>query len=628
MPVPPIVTKAISEDIAIKNDTITTNTTTTKTLKSKEMLAIDHPILWWTPPPQYQLQPQPQLELPFVLSDCGLDFTCTISQDRSLLLGGEGEGKKKASVVLFQGSEIDTSDMPGTQRDAFQAWVLNSVFDSPNDPRLAKTLSGFPFTHLWSYSFDADFVETHFRPSTPVEESLLIASSSSSSSSSPPNARNAFLEAVTAPPKVDLTEKNRLRALAKTDGGKAPAVWIVNKEGDNTEECKDSPSGRENYIRELVKMMDIDIYGPCMNNTAWPIHPDSQKPYSPQEIMVDYKFVFALETVNCQDYVTSTLADALVVGAIPIVDGPKDYTRFSPTKDALIRLDTFIAPELLAQELDGLDRSDTLYLDRLGYKIPPRAVSRDGSGKLNLSSLFKQTFNKDTSTKESLDVKVNATAAVDAWGPDLHGAYCGICQLAHDISESKSWTALTTTTKTRESTTEDSATFMLSTCESEPRYLPGLPVQMKAYDEYLQHQSEEYLTKQPIVHSIGVKVTFDQPKHDPPSDTWIQSGNVSPAVIHHAGETTPTTAETLVQQQRLGDKAIPPPFEMFYLLVLILVLCVGMIVLLLITSKSARRMLLWPWRNLFYSKIPDNDQDSHSLERVMLRELGEDLLYE
>lgn len=78
------------------------------------------------------------------------------------------------------------------------------------------------------------------------------------------------------PPRVDLQEKNRLRRLGKENGGRASAVWITTNEGG---ECMDAPSGRENYVRELVMVMDVDIYGPCMNNSVWPVHPDTQSKF-------------------------------------------------------------------------------------------------------------------------------------------------------------------------------------------------------------------------------------------------------------------------------------------------------------------------------------------------------------
>lgn len=77
------------------------------------------------------------------------------------------------------------------------------------------------------------------------------------------------------PPRVGLQEKNRLRTLGKENGGKAAAVWITTGAGEGGG-CVDAPSGRENFARELVMVMDVDIFGPCLNNSVWPVHPDTQ----------------------------------------------------------------------------------------------------------------------------------------------------------------------------------------------------------------------------------------------------------------------------------------------------------------------------------------------------------------
>ncbi|KAI7818408.1 hypothetical protein BC939DRAFT_294051 [Gamsiella multidivaricata] len=138
--------------------------------------------------------------------------------------------------------------------------------------------------------------------------------------------------------------------------------------------------------------------------------------------MADYKLVFALERYNCQDYVISTLADALTVGAVPIVDGPKDYSRFFPTKNPLVRLNSFISPQLLVRELDSLDKNDALYLERLHYKIVTT------TRKTKISPSFREAFGRVRETR-AVDKK-----SVVAWGPNRYSAYCGICRLAHDLS--------------------------------------------------------------------------------------------------------------------------------------------------------------------------------------------------
>ncbi|KAF9162871.1 hypothetical protein DFQ26_003156 [Actinomortierella ambigua] len=85
----------------------------------------------------------------------------------------------------------------------------------------------------------------------------------------------------------------------------------------------------------------------------------------------------------------------------------------------------------------------------------------------------------------------------------------------------------------------------------------------------------------------------------------------------------------------LSTSSSPPPTlqsttpavraELLHLLWLILLLCGGMAMVLILSLPRTRRYLLWPIRHWFYTKLPQQEQDT-SLERVMLRELGEDLI--
>ncbi|KAF9959952.1 Alpha-(1,3)-fucosyltransferase 11 [Mortierella alpina] len=657
-----------------------------RTLKSKKMPVQDYPVLWWTdppsPPPARSRHASALLDakapamrigsgawLPFTLGDCGLPYTCTFSNDR----GTFSDTNSSVNVVLFTGSKLDRADMPPNPRNESQAWVLNDVLkprsssariDQDRMPDLQDVL---PFTHTWSHRFGSDFVETVFE--------------------------STVMEAVTAPAKINLSEKNRLRALGKEQGGRAPAAWIVlDHESDDAAtssssvpaECVDAaadeaPSGRENYVRELQKLMDIDIYGGCLGNTPWPVHSDTQKPWSSEEIMREYKFVFVLERVNCEDYVTRSLADALIAGVVPIVDGPRDYSRFAPSPEAFLQLNTFISPELLAQELDALDRDDALYQKRLAYRTMadpgPRqqaepataAAATEGSPTAQaLSPLFMDTFrhrpSKDvlTATTEgateagsSLPYRNGDVGDADdaddraGWEPNRHGAYCGICQLAHGLAEREfDWKAHEDRMENRKAIASSSSSSLGAACESVPRYLPGLPAQMAAYDEYLQREHAKQVNSEesaagglkenendkegtPSAKAQSVKVTVNMDPHaQPPFGTLISSSSSSSsssaaaAIVYHGHEQLEPDEGLLSLRTSASHPSVS--VEVAFLLLLILVLSVGALVVAWATSKNMRRLMSWPWRRLYYSKIP---QDV-SLERIMLDELGEDLLYD
>ncbi|KAG0369814.1 Alpha-(1,3)-fucosyltransferase 11 [Mortierella sp. AD032] len=615
--------------------TTTPGTETARTLQSKEMAPSDntnYSILWWTPP------------------------TTT------------------------------TSSSPSSQEEKEKGQEAGDMFEDPVEIKSREAIiSALDPTHIWSHSFQtADFVETAFQSPNPLLDQKV-----------------SFLNVVTMAPRIDLQEKNRLRGLGKENGGRASAVWITTGTGTEGLSCQDAPSGRENYMRELVKVMDVDIYGPCMNNTAWPVHPDTQRPYTTQEIMAEYKFVFALERVNCQDYVTQHLADALTVGAVPIVDGPADYTRFLPSANAFVQIHSFTAPEQLAQEIDRLDRNDTLYIERMSYRRGHAGGAGNGSEVVvegegggiggEILTLFRETFG-GASESTLTTPPSTATTTARSWTPDRHGVYCGICQLAHNLAKNTyDWEARTQqrTEISNNNNNSNSSSSLSSTleCESEPRYLPGLPAQMQAYDTFLQSENDQAVLRQQqemetlrqkqeqqvqeeqgqgqvdttvmdptTVHVVNVTVSFNS--HNESDSSGSNATNQSSiinqpsVVVLHQDVTSYDSSKPLQHLSKVDPADIPdnafdyattsyglddsttilPLSEVYYLLLLILAMFVGVGALVLILSKSARQKLLWPWRHLFYKKLPrDDPRDTAaalSLERVMLRELGSDILYD
>lgn len=152
----------------------------------------------------------------------------------------------------------------------------------------------------------------------------------------------------------------------------------------------------------------------------WPLNYTDGDEFSPDEIAAQYKFYLAIENINCDDYVTEKLLRAYEVGAIPIVDGPLDYSRFDATGNALVQSDHFDnSPKKLGRYIQQLDQDDTLYLDKLRYKVPKdphyTPTTKD------LSRVFLRTWANNGSQS--------------VWGPDMHGAECSVCELAHDLNE-------------------------------------------------------------------------------------------------------------------------------------------------------------------------------------------------
>ncbi|KAI7852385.1 hypothetical protein BDC45DRAFT_545898 [Circinella umbellata] len=135
---------------------------------------------------------------------------------------------------------------------------------------------------------------------------------------------------------------------------KAPIVWIARN-------C-DATSGRQHYVEQLMKYIDIDSYGDCLRNQKFPEGKDRM------QLMSEYKFYLAIENANCDDYVTEKLFDTFSVSTVPIVDGPNSYQGFIPDKNSVVRMDAFPDPRDLAEYISYLDSNDSAYLEHLAFR--------------------------------------------------------------------------------------------------------------------------------------------------------------------------------------------------------------------------------------------------------------------
>ena len=138
--------------------------------------------------------------------------------------------------------------------------------------------------------------------------------------------------------------------------GKSKKVaWVVSN-------CKTN-SNREEYVDELKKFIEVDIYGHCgslhcgrTNGNCFPY------------INATYKFYLAFENSICQDYVTEKLFRTLSHGGlIPVVMGGANYSRLVPPH-SVINIQDFPSPRALADYLHVLDNNDTLYNEYFRWK--------------------------------------------------------------------------------------------------------------------------------------------------------------------------------------------------------------------------------------------------------------------
>ena len=107
-------------------------------------------------------------------------------------------------------------------------------------------------------------------------------------------------------------------------------------------------SKRENYVSELQKHIDVDIYGRCSNLKC----PTDSWGYCYQMLNQTYKFYLSFENSLCVDYITEKVYGLLAdsINVIPVVYGGANYTRFLPPH-SFIDARLFASPKQLAHYL-------------------------------------------------------------------------------------------------------------------------------------------------------------------------------------------------------------------------------------------------------------------------------------
>ena len=147
----------------------------------------------------------------------------------------------------------------------------------------------------------------------------------------------------------------RLKEVNYASGKKKNVMWFVSH-------CK-TKSKREEYVRELRKYIDVDIYGKCGNltcgNVPWLKTPSN---CSKTSVSKQYRFYLSFENSLCEDYVTEKLMDILRLSmdTIPIVMGLYDYKNLMP-EYSFIDVTDFSSPQDLAVYLHTVAQNSSLF---------------------------------------------------------------------------------------------------------------------------------------------------------------------------------------------------------------------------------------------------------------------------
>ena len=132
---------------------------------------------------------------------------------------------------------------------------------------------------------------------------------------------------------------------------KKTIAWVVSR-------CY-SESYREDYVKELKKYIDVDVYGKCgmecKSNICF------------EQIQQNYKFYLSFENSFARDYATEKFFLRMKDNLIPIVLGQANYSRIAPPHSYL-DVFQYKSPKELADHLHRLDKNDSEYLTFFWWK--------------------------------------------------------------------------------------------------------------------------------------------------------------------------------------------------------------------------------------------------------------------
>lgn len=119
-----------------------------------------------------------------------------------------------------------------------------------------------------------------------------------------------------------------------------------------------SRSGRQEYLKELMRNVQIDSYGKLYNNCQMP---EDKGRSSKMTLYEQYKFIIAFENSCAEDYVTEKFFDPLLAGAVPVYFGAPNIDEFVPGDNCYVDVRKFKSAEELAVHLKACLEDSVLY---------------------------------------------------------------------------------------------------------------------------------------------------------------------------------------------------------------------------------------------------------------------------
>lgn len=132
---------------------------------------------------------------------------------------------------------------------------------------------------------------------------------------------------------------------------------------------------RTEYIRQLMKFVQVDSYGACLKNKQglvgiYGYQNGKEFREAKTDLARKYKFTLVFFNQDCDYFVDAQLSHALHAGSVPIVMGTSKLDEFLPgnLRHAVIKVRDFKSPKHLADYLQYLSSNETEYNTYLEWK--------------------------------------------------------------------------------------------------------------------------------------------------------------------------------------------------------------------------------------------------------------------
>ena len=129
---------------------------------------------------------------------------------------------------------------------------------------------------------------------------------------------------------------------------------------------------RTQYLKELMKYIQVDQYGACLRNKPGLIaNGKTTSRRMVTELQRGYKFAIAFPNADCDFYMTEKIYSALSAGSVPIwlgTDSIDEVLKWGNLQHSVIKVKDFASPKALAEFLLKLAKNEKEYNKYLKWK--------------------------------------------------------------------------------------------------------------------------------------------------------------------------------------------------------------------------------------------------------------------